>query len=300
MKKSEFLKIKESSWDSRIGRRSLLEQKTRDDVALIIRRQRRRVQKWKEKSKSLVEKEIKLRKELLNLEIDSVSKVLEWWDNPTLQDLRFLEWLSASELSKIGIYYTHWMRWISHSYTSWEIFEHPYYPKYVFLYEIFKDISWIDEKIKSELKEKAKAEVRELVCNEIKWDTFLYSRWRETLMHIFEYIPQKIIANKLRWTWNLWTDSNVDVLWRHIGWFTDLDEDYKKEIKREYNRKNGIVDPDDVEEQEVKTEDDTNTGEEESWGESEREDVKAFLRIMEKKEKDSKRFDEWLEEEWWL
>ena len=236
MKKSEFLKIKESSWDSRIGRRSLLEQKTRDDLALIIRRQRRRVQKWKEKSKSLVEKEIKLRKELLNLEIDSVSKVLEWWDNPTLQDLRFLEWLSASELSKIGIYYTHWMRWISHSYTSWEIFEHPYYPKYVLL----------------------------------------------------------------RWTWNLWTDSNVDVLWRHIGWFTDLDEDYKKEIKREYNRKNGIVDPDDVEEQEVKTEDDTNTGEEESWGESEREDVKAFLRIMEKKEKDSKRFDEWLEEEWWL
>jgi hypothetical protein len=41
----------------------------------------------------------------------------------------------------------------------------------------------------------------------------------------------------------------VDVLWRHIDLFTELDEDYKKEIKREYNKEHGIIDPEDVEEE---------------------------------------------------
>ena len=61
MKKSEFLKIKESSRDSRIGRRSWKEQDTRNDLALVLKKERKRGQKWKEKSKSLERKETELR-----------------------------------------------------------------------------------------------------------------------------------------------------------------------------------------------------------------------------------------------
>jgi hypothetical protein len=42
MKKLEFLKIKESTPDSRIGRRSWKEQDTRDDLAFVLKKQRRR------------------------------------------------------------------------------------------------------------------------------------------------------------------------------------------------------------------------------------------------------------------
>jgi hypothetical protein len=45
MKKSEFLKIKESSRDSRIGRRSWKEQDTRNDLALVLKKERKREQK---------------------------------------------------------------------------------------------------------------------------------------------------------------------------------------------------------------------------------------------------------------
>jgi hypothetical protein len=50
------------------------------------------------------------------------------------------------------------------------------------------------------LKEKAKDEVWKLVCDEIEEDTFLYNWGSRILAHIFKYIPQKTVANKLRWT----------------------------------------------------------------------------------------------------
>lgn len=313
MKKSEFLKIKESSRDSRIGRRSWKEQDTRNDLALVLKKERKREQKWKEKSKSLERKETELRTKKLELEITSISRVMENWYKLTLQDLKFLESLSYSDLSKIGIYNTHWMRWIAHTYSDdcWNTSsKHSYFPKYAFLYEMIEDNSWIDEKTKSELKEKAKDEVWKLVCDEIEEDTFLYNWGSRILAHIFKYIPQKTVANKLRWTWNRWTNTNVDVLWRHIDLFTELDEDYKKEIKREYNKEHGIIDPEDVEEE--KEEKPEEVIEEDCWYEktwdealdaymeSGRKDAEAFIKFMGKKEKEKRRFDDWLEKEWWL
>ena len=186
-------------------------------------------------------------------EIACVSRVLERGEF-TVHDLKFLESLSYSDLSKIPMYNLHWMRRISHSSTDVrdlsQSYEYPIFPKYAFLYEICKDKPFIDETIKSELKEKAKAEVWKMVCDEIENDTILYEKQRSFVEHIFEYIPQKVFANKLRWTGNAWTETNVDALISHIDWFTELDEDYKKEIRREYNKQHGIIDPSDVQENE--------------------------------------------------
>ena len=313
MRKSEFLKIKELAPDSRIGRRTWKEQDVRDDLALVLKKERRKKQKWKQISKSLIKKQDKLKSKKLDLEIATISRLLGNWYKLTLQDLKFLESLSYEDFSKIGIYNSHWMRRIAHTWADAGVVtssEYPYFPKYTFLYEIFRHKLWIDEKIKSELKEKAKAEVWKLVCDEIEEDTFLYNWGDETLEYIFDYIPQKIVANKLRWTWNRWTYTNVDVLWRYIDLFTELDEDYKKEIRREYNKEHGIIDPDDVKEEiEEKLEEDI---EEDCWYEktwdetldvymeSGRKDAKAFVSFMKKMEKDKRRFDDWLEKEWWL
>ena len=405
MKKSEFLKIKESSWDSRIGRRSWKEQDTRNDLALVLKKQRGRQQKWKEKSESLEKKERMLRDEKLNLEIESISRILESWYKLTLQDLKFLESLSDEDLCKIPVYQMCWkplkyvflfeifssvssvnwdiksqlkekakeevldyvsketkrdtfilrrsrvsiekileyitpevfelkcIEWIENlsmlgghygrmseiCHKSWEAGivtskKYPYSDKYVYLYERCKNNPLFGEKFKSKLKEKAKEEVWEMVCKEISNDTFLYQWQRSTLEHIFEYIPQKTVANKLRWTWNMWTHTNVDVLLGYIDWFTELGEDYKKEIRREYNKEHGINDPLDEQEEEKeylepKKDDEVeeNSWEEKTWDvdldaylQSRKKDVKAFISFMEKKEREKRRFDDWLEKEWWL
>jgi hypothetical protein len=74
---------------------------------------------------------------------------------------------------------------------------HSYYPKYVFLYEIFKDSSLIDEEIKVELKEKAESEIWEMIFDEIKNGTFLCGWSPSILEHIFEYVTQKEVVSKL-------------------------------------------------------------------------------------------------------
>ena len=309
MKKSEFLKIKESTPDSRIGRRSWKEQDTRDDLAFVLKKQRRREKTWCGRSTLLIKMENKLKSKKLNFEIERASHSIDT-DKFTEFDLKFLESLSYENLSKIPSYQIHWMRKIVHTAsdvgvpTSWD---YPYFPKYTFLYEICKDKTLISEETKIQLKEKAKDEVWKMVCDEIKADTVFYDKSKSFVKHVSEYIPQKVFANKLRWTWNMWCDTYVDALWRHIDWFTDLDEDYKKEIRREYNNSRGIIDPEDIEEKKEESEESTEEEYEKTWDEaldaymeSGRKDAKAFVSFMEKLEKDKRRFDDWLEKEWWL
>ena len=300
--------------ESRIGKRSREQQKARDELVSLLKKKRQKEQKWKQISTRLERKQAKFESKKLDMEVKDMIGLLDS-DQITSYDLKFLESLSYSDLSKIPRYSDHWMRRISHSYRderNWEESrKYPIFPKYVFLYEISKDKPLIPEEKKLELREKAKMEVRQLVVDEIKWDTFLYERDRSTLEHIFEYIPQKTVANKLRWTWNMWTDTCVDVLLRYIDWFPELDEDYKKEIKREYDKKRGIIDPTDEEEgmeEEIETQKDYEDDWEVKWWdelvdafiESKKEDVKAFLSFIKQKEKDKRRFDDWLESEWGL
>ena len=314
MKQSEFLKIKEFSPESRIGRRTREEQKVRDELTNVLRKRRKNKMEWRWTHDSIEKKFSKLKSKEQDGEIACVSRALESGEF-TVHDLKFLERLSYSDLSKVPMYGIHWMRRISHSLIDerdWsKSYEYPIFPKYAFLYEICKDKSFIDETIKSELKEKAKAEVWEMVCDEIKNDTILYGRSRSFVEHIFEYIPQKVFANKLRWTWNAWTETNVDTLLQHIDWFTELDDDYKKEIRREYNKEHWIKDPSDVQEKEEKQETEK-VDEEDYWGEewwddalsaymkSRERDVQAFIKYMEEKKKARRKFDDWLEKEWWL
>lgn len=240
--KKEFERIKKENPESRIWHRDWWEQEIRNALALVIKKQRKRAQKWKEKSKSLEMKETELRNKKFELEMANISKKLEYWNNLTLQDLKFLESLSFSDLSQITVYNIHWMSRITHKNQDdwWNTSsDHPHFPKYTFLYESFEDSRRVDEKIKSELKEKAKDEVWEFVCDEIEKNTSIKS-WNSTIIkYILKYIPQKTLADKLKWTWNTWTNTNIDVLQRHIDLFTELDEDYKKEIEREYDREHG-------------------------------------------------------------
>lgn len=314
--------------ESRIGKRFREEQEVRDDLARVLKKKKKRAERWKQTEKlDRKQHELETKKQHLELarhqELEARKQHLEFvgvagrvgtdvW--LTQNDLDYLEKLSFDDLCKMWKYREHRIRSFCHKASdSWVVTskEYPYFPKYTFIYEIFRDKSWIDDEKKSELKEKAKSEVRKLVSDEIENDTFLYERDRSILEHIFEYIPQKTVANKLRWTWNMWTDSCVDVLWRHIDWFTELDEDYKKEIRREYNKKRGILDlADELEEreEEIEVQEDYEDDWEVEWWDglidafvkSKRDDVKAFLNFMKQKEKDKRRFDDWLESEWGL
>lgn len=228
MKYSEFLKMKVSSQDPRILRRTWEGQMTRDKLAEVLR------EKKLLKNNRLdldfltlaIKKEWELRKEKLDLEILSVSRALESWSDLTLYDLKFLSSLSCSDLSKIRIYNVHWMRQISSKHTMWEIFEYHYYPKYTFLYEIFKDSSLIDEKVKTELKEKARLEVWEMICDEVKNGTSIYSLKPSVLEHIFEYFSKKEVSDKLSQTWKKWLEKYVDSLWDYTIWLSEVDKDY--------------------------------------------------------------------------
>lgn len=102
MKHSKFLEIKESGLNPRIARRTWEEQRTRDEIALILKKMRKRKQKWKKISRSLEKREEELRRKKLELEILSISRSLErWYYEPTLYDLKFLDSLSYSDLSKL-------------------------------------------------------------------------------------------------------------------------------------------------------------------------------------------------------
>ena len=228
MKYSEFLKMKESSQDPRILRRTWEEQMTRDKLAEVLREKRL----LKNNRLDLdfltlaIKKEWELRREKLDLEILSVSRALESWSDLTLHDLKLLNSLSCSDLSKIRIYDVHWMRQVSSKHTMWGIFEYHYHPKYTFLYEIFKDSSLIDEKIKSELKEKARLEVWEMVCDEVKNDTSIYSLTPSVLEHVFEYFSKKEVLDKLSQAWKKWLEKYVDSLWDYAVWLSEVDKDY--------------------------------------------------------------------------
>lgn len=314
MKQSEFERIQQMSPCSRIGRRTREEQIVRDDLAKVLKIKKKKEEKWKY-PRRLEKKQQKLEKKKHEGEIACVSRALERGEF-TVCDLKFLESLSYSDLSKVPIYNIHWMRSVFHSLIDerdWSrSYNYPIFPKYTFLYEICKDKSFIDETIKSELKEKAKAEVWKMVCDEIENDTILYGRSRSFLEHIFEYIPQKVFANKLRWTWNAWTETNVDILVRHIEWFTELDEDYKKEVIREYNKQHGIIDPSDVQEKEEEKKKTEKVDEESSWVDewwdgtlsaymrSREKAVQAFIEVMEEKKKARRKFDDWLESVGWF
>ncbi len=218
--------MKESSQDSRILRRTWEEQMTRDRLALVLREER-----W-------------MRNKKLDLEILSISQALEGWKDLTLYDLKFLDSLSCSDLSKIWIYKDHWMRQISsHGSMTWKMDGHSYYPKYVFLYEIFKDSSLIDEEIKVELKEKAESEIWEMIFDEIKNGTFLCGWSPSILEHIFEYVTQKEVVSKLWWIWNVKRKAHEDSLWKYADWLTEMDEEYEctdnleeqKDVKKYYD-----------------------------------------------------------------
>ena len=316
MKKQDFIKIRENTPYSRIGRRSRKEQEIRDELAVVLKRQRRQEMEWKGISRSLMKKKGKLEVQKHGMEIEDISKIIDT-DQLKESDLKFLESLSRTDLCKIKKYTEHRMRRIVHTASEWGVVtwkEYPYYPKYAFLYEICKDKPLISEGTKSELKEKAKAEVWKMVCDEISNDTILYDKWPWFLKDVCEYVPQKVLANKIRWTGNAWTHTNVDVLWYHIDWFTELDEEYKKEIRRECYKERGIVDPEVTEEEkqeEVKPEENEEIEEdswvEETWDElldaymkARERDIKAFQAYMREREKERRKFDDWLEKEGWF
>ena len=315
MKQQEFLKIKENAPYSRIGRRSREGQEIRDELALVLKKQRKRKMKWKGIWRWLMERKEKLEVKKYDMEIEDISRVIDT-NQLKESDLKFLENLSRTDLCKIKKYNQHRMRQIVHTASDWGVvtsWKYPYYPKYTFLYEIFRDNSLISDALKLELKEKAKEQVWKMVCDEISNDTILYDKWPWFVKHVCEYIPQKVFANKIRWTGNRWTRTNVDVLWYHIDWFTELDEEYKKEIRREYYKEHGKVDPEvteKIKQEEIEAEEGDGVEdflEEETWDElldaymrSKRKDVKAFQAYMREKEKERRRFDDWLEKEWWL
>ena len=314
MKQLEFERIQQMSPSSRIGRRTRKEQMVRDDLAKVLKTKKKKEEKWKHTTR-LEKKQQKLETQKHDGEIACVSRALERGEF-TVYDLKFLESLSYSNLSKVPMYNVHWMRGISHIEEDVRdcsrSYKYPIFPKYTFLYEICRDKPFIDEVIKSELKEKAKAEVWKMVCDEIANDTFFYERPRSFVEHIFEYIPQKVLANKLRWTGNAWTETNLDVLLQHIDWFTELDEDYKREIKREYNKERGIIDPLDVQEKEEEKQETEKVDEEDCWEKewwddalsaymkSREKDVQAFIKYMEEKKKARRKFDDWLESVGWF
>ena len=208
-------------------------------------------------------------------EIKRIFKIIDT-DWLTESDLKFLEGLSISDLSEIGRFNKNRVNGIYHYMEKYGVVDedwHPYTSKYAFLYEISRDKPLISEQIKTQLKEKARKEIWKRICSGIIPDTFAYQledmAW--FYRYIFEYIPQKVVANKMRWTGNNYVTTYIDNLWPWIEYYYDeLDDDYKKQIKKEYDeRRNfydrygyGVID----------------------WGQQ---------------EKNEQRFNEWVEKEWY-
>lgn len=311
MKESMLKEILESNPSSRLSRWSEKERRIRKILAMVFKVERKLTNKWIKAPNILNNIEESLKKVVNDWEKESRSRLLKkWYGTFSWENLEFLDNLSDSDLLKINSYNMHWMRRIFHSSSDewWNTSsDHPYFPKYTFLYEIVKNNLRVSEKIKSELKEKAKAEVWKMICDEIKNDTILYDKPRWFVEHIFEYIPQKVFANKLRWTWNMWTETNVDVLIRHIDLFTELDEDYKKEIRREYNKQHGIVYTDEKQISESDEDEgvDVSFTESHTWDEAldnfinaKKDDIINMQRYLKKRDRD--RFGERFEWWWWL
>ena len=305
MKGSKLKEFLGSHPSSRIGKRSKYERKIREVLVCLLKVERKLTKGWMKVPRFLNNIEEKLRNLVSDWEKESHYRLLNQWKGTfPWRDLDFLDYLPDSDLLKINNYNMHWMKQISHSATDERLntsVRYPYDPEYTFLYEIVKDSPRIDEKIKSELREKATKEVWKLVCDEVAEDVFLYKWGRETLEHIFEYIPQIVVANYLRWTWNNKTETEVKLLWRHIALFTELDENYKKQIEREYNKQCGIANT---------SEDDLTDGwvyiripKSNTWdpvldnyNDSRREDIEAFMWYLAKKD----RFDKRFKGRWWF
>ena len=235
--KRKFNKIKENDPESRIWKRTWQEQKTRNKLASVLRKKHKRLGEWKWVD-SLLSKQYELEDKKLDFEISNLNWIIDT-EEFSEKDLAFLENLSDSNLKKVKWFDNHWVRSVRHTFSDdrWNSSaKYPYYPKYVFLYEVCKDKASISDTTKNRLKSCAKAEVHELVYDEIKNDTFLYSYWESVIKHIFEYLPQKEVAEMMIYTRNMWTYSCIDVLLKNIDYFTELDDAYKKHINDTYEK----------------------------------------------------------------
>ena len=235
--KGKFNKIKEQNPESRIWKRTWEEQSTRNDLAKVLKKERRKTQKWKEISDKLQSKENNLRNKLLEHDIARIDEKIS--NNEfTEKDLEFLIENNVVTLLKdyrkhrlTSIRHSAWEAWVTTS--SWYAYE----PKDTFLYELCKDNPLISDEKKNELREKANKEVRAIVYAEISNDTILYEKPHGFVKHLSTYIPQKEFAEILMKTWNMWCASNIDVLAQHLDEFDELDEQFKEEI-REKNKWN--------------------------------------------------------------
>ena len=97
------------------------------------------------------------------------------------------------------------------------------------------------------------------------------------------------------------------MLIRHIGSFTELDEDYKKEIRREYNKQHGIVYTDEkqISESDEDKSVDVSFTESHTWDEAlddfinaKKDNIINMQRYLKKRDRD--RFGERFEWWWWL
>ncbi len=236
--KRRFNKIKEEKPESKIWKRTWEEQDTRNDLAKVLKKERKLNQKWEWLPNKLKNKKNELNNKLLE---HDVKKIDERIDNNefTEEDLLFLEENKCTNLLKD--YRNHRLTGIKHSAWNWGITTsswYPYKPQYTFLYELCKDNPQISESKKEELREKADKEVRVIVHKEIENDTILYEKPQWFVKHLSIYIPQKEFAELLINTGNMWTSSNIDILVEHLDEFDELDNQYKEEIRERHKRWN--------------------------------------------------------------